>query len=186
MGFLDRITSKVSREITEFSLPNECKTYLHYVQYNLEGFDFKDHIVNKAIDILKDEYTYYQNNKDTHDFKTATSKSDRNTFAKDFMNKRENFYCAEALAFLLMYHIIFYCKYYFHGRALEIFKKHIIQELKNMDRAKIPESFFYHYGVDDYFREEQEKQEDLTKKYLDLYDAYTKVRLKLSEYEDNE
>lgn len=186
MGFLDRFTSKVSKEITALTFPDEFKLYLYYVQYNLEGFDFKDHITNKAIEILKDEYAYYQNCKDSNDFKSATSKYDDNTYLKDLINNRNHYDRAEALAYLLMYDIIFYYKYDFYGKAFTIFKSHVVEVIKSLDREKIPESFFCHHRADEFLQKEQEKQEDHTKKYLDLYDAYTKVCLKLSEYEDDE
>ena len=141
MGFLERFSSKVSKEITSLSLPNECKLYLHYVEYNLEGFEFKDEILNIAINLLNNEYTYYQDNKGTNDFEKATNKYDENTFAKDFMGKREHYDCAEALAFLLMFRIVFYYRYNFYGQAFTVFKNHLIEVIKNLDTKKIPESF---------------------------------------------
>lgn len=186
MGFLERFSNKVSKEISEFSFPNEFKLYLHYVQYNLEGFDFKDNITNKAIDILKQEFAYYQERKDTDDFKSATGKYDDNTYLKDLMINRNHYDRAEALAYLLIYDIIFYYRYDFNGRAFVIFKNHVINVIKSLDRNNVPESFFCHHRADEFLQKEQQKQEDLAKKYLDLYDEYVKVSLKLSEYEDDQ
>lgn len=186
MDIFEKLTSKLSKDITHVSLPNECNLYYYYSNYYLEGFDFKNDILNKVISILKEDYNYYQINKHKNDFKTEVKKTSYDTFVKDFMDKRKNDDCAKAYAFLLMFRIITYYRYYAHGNAFEVFKRYVIQEIKKIDRKTIPESFFYHFGAEEYLQEEREKQEDLTKKYLNLYDAYTKVRLQLSKYEDEE
>lgn len=186
MSLLDSFTSKLSKDITKTTLPEECRLYFHYAEYYLEGFSFKNDILNTAIRLLKEEYNYYQNNKNTEDYKTAYKKCDDNTFFRDFMDNRDDYYCAEAFAFLLMFRIVYYYRYQSHGYAFDVFKKNLIQVIKSLDKKKIPESFFCHFGADEYLQEEQKKQEDITQKYLDLYDEYTKVCLKLSKYEDNE
>lgn len=186
MNFLDRFSSKVNKEITVFTFPDEFKIYLHYVEYNLEGFDFKNDIVNKSMNILKEEYKYYQDQKDSHDFKIATSKYCHEVYLKDLMNNRNHHDRAKALAYLLIYDIIFYYKYYSHGMAFTIFKDHVVNVVKNLDRKTIPESFLCHHRADKLLEKEQQEHENLSKKYLDLYDQYTKVCLKLSKYEDDD
>ena len=186
MGFLDRFSMKVSKEVSEITFPNELDRYLNCIKHSLEGFEFKDSIVNKAISILKDEFTYYQNHKSSQDFKTATNKYDHDVYSKDLMNNRDHSNNTEALAYLLIFDIIFYYRYDFYGIAFTLFKKHVVETVKSLDKEKVPESFFCHHRADEFLQQEQQQQEDLAKKYLELYDEYRKVRLKLSEYENNQ
>ena len=66
--------------------------------------------------------------------------------------------------------------------AFTIFKDHVVNVVKNLDRKTIPESFFCHHKADELFEKEAKREQN----YLDLYQRYLEVLNKLEKYESDE
>jgi hypothetical protein len=184
MGFLDKFSDKLSKDISTFSIPSECQLYFNYVEQYLEGFEFKDNILNTTIKMLKDDYNFYMRNKDSRDFINETGKYDIYTYLKDFIKKKDSFECAKAFAVLHLYDVLNHVSYSSYGKAPYILQEYLHQQIKTLDKSRIPETFFIHHNADEMFEKEERDEKNLTQKYLSLYDEYLKLKKRLEKYED--
>jgi hypothetical protein len=178
-----RIFNDLKNDFKGSTLPFECERYLFFVKQYLEGYRFDSEMIDTAIYSLKNEYDYYHKFKNHSNFNDFKGKYDLYTFLRDFMANCKNETCANALAALLLYFILenrrneYICSF-----AYKSFKKSIIEEIKNIDRVNVPESFFCHYHAEDI----TQKDFDLRQKYLDLMEENLELRQKIADYEYDE